>query len=93
MNVCVVASKRVEAETGFVRRFVLGLCAGPWPGRDRVLVDSAPLTKSSTCSNRRQKYTLGFWHILAARGDARPPRIRDHEPIAGRDRVLAIADR
>ena len=32
-----------------------------------------PLTKSSTCSNRRQKYTLGFWHVLAARGDPTSP--------------------
>ena len=41
------------------------------------------LSKPSTRSNHRRKYTLGFWHILAARGDARPPEYGDHRPSLG----------
>jgi|HubBroStandDraft_2_1064218.scaffolds.fasta_scaffold26992_3 hypothetical protein len=33
------------------------------------------LPKPSTSCNRGRKYTFGLRHVLAARGDARPPRI------------------
>jgi hypothetical protein len=31
------------------------------------------LSKPRTGCDLGQKYTFGFWHVLAARGDARPP--------------------
>jgi hypothetical protein len=40
--------------------------------------------KPSTFCNRGRKYTFGLRHVLAARGDARPPRIAPaHDTGAG----------
>ena len=46
------------------------------PGRDRVLAIRRYRSRGRV--DRGRKYTFGVAHVLAARGDARPPRFRDH---------------
>jgi hypothetical protein len=53
-------------------------CEGIFEGRTGSGEGSRPrdplLPKPSTFDNCRRKYILGFRYVLAARGDARPPR-------------------
>jgi hypothetical protein len=60
-----------------VRRFVLILKYRPIVGEGSRPRPAAAglLSKPSTFDNCRRKYTVGFRYVLAARGDARPPRI------------------
>ena len=52
---------------------------GRGPGRDRVLAIRL-LPTPSACDNRGRKYALRLCHVVAARGDARPPQLP--RPIA-----------
>ena len=59
---------------GWEVSFILGLRANPVPGRDRVLAIRGYRSRGRVVI-ADENTPFGLWHVLAARGDARPPRM------------------
>ena len=51
----------------------LNVLASPAPGRDRVLAIRGYRSRGRVVI-ADENTPLGWWHVLAARGDARPPQ-------------------